>query len=126
MASGMRSRRGSRLKPWTSRQPISGFVRATILFASVSALFTCEVLGQDTPRSSEQKDSSENPDSGAVSKSPARTKAAELGATQKNDLGLQTIKNILRDQRDIWTSPPHFRLGNADWLVPFAGFTAGS
>jgi len=125
MPSGMCSLRGSRLKPRTSRQPISGFVRATILFASVSALFTCKVLGQATPQSPEQKDSSGNPDSGGVSNPPARAKGAELGATEQNGLGLQTIKNILRDQRDIWTSPARIRFGNADWLVPFAGFTAG-
>jgi len=35
------------------------------------------------------------------------------------------IRNILRDQREIWTSPARIRLGHADWLVPFAGLTAG-
>ena len=35
------------------------------------------------------------------------------------------IRNILRDQREIWTSPASIRLGHADWLVPFAGLTAG-
>ena len=40
-------------------------------------------------------------------------------------MGLQTIKNIVRDQRQIWTSPAHIRLGHADWLVPYAGLTAG-
>jgi capsule assembly protein Wzi/PAP2 superfamily protein len=46
-------------------------------------------------------------------------------ASRENELGLQTIKNIVRDQRQIWTSPAHVRLGHADWLVPYAGLTAG-
>jgi hypothetical protein len=40
-------------------------------------------------------------------------------------LALQTIKNIVRDQRQIWTSPAHVRLGHADWLIPYAGLAAG-
>jgi hypothetical protein len=31
----------------------------------------------------------------------------------------------VRDQQEIWTSPARIRLGHADWLVPFAGLTAG-
>jgi len=46
-------------------------------------------------------------------------------ADTQNDLGLQTVKNILRDQRDIWSSFAHIRVGHADWLVPYAGLTAG-
>jgi membrane-associated phospholipid phosphatase len=34
-------------------------------------------------------------------------------------------KNLARDQKAIWTSPAHIRLGDATWLVPFAGLTAG-
>jgi membrane-associated phospholipid phosphatase len=45
--------------------------------------------------------------------------------SQENTLGLQTVKNVLWDQRQIWTSPAHLRLGHADWLVPYAGLTAG-
>jgi len=31
--------------------------------------------------------------------------------TAENKLGLQLLKNIARDQRYIWTSPAHVRLG---------------
>jgi hypothetical protein len=44
---------------------------------------------------------------------------------RKNELGLQFIKNLVHDQRAIWSSPAHVRLGEADWLVPFGGITAG-
>lgn len=35
------------------------------------------------------------------------------------------MKNLEHDQAAIWTSPAHLRLGEATWLVPFAGVTAG-
>ena len=54
-----------------------------------------------------------------------RKKPGKDEGSPENALGLQTIKNIARDQRQIWTSPAHLRLGNADWLVPYAGLTAG-
>jgi hypothetical protein len=31
----------------------------------------------------------------------------------------------VRDQRQLWTSPARVRIGHADWLVPYAGLTAG-
>lgn len=34
-------------------------------------------------------------------------------------------KDFLQDQRDIWTSPAHLRMSDAEWLVPFAGIAAG-
>jgi membrane-associated phospholipid phosphatase len=46
-------------------------------------------------------------------------------ATPENALGLALIKNLARDQKAIWTSPAHLKLGDATWLVPFAGLTAG-
>src|SRR5215469_13969316 len=33
--------------------------------------------------------------------------------SQENALGLRTIKNIVRDQKEIWTSPAYVRLGHA-------------
>lgn len=46
-------------------------------------------------------------------------------AAPENELGLALLKNLLNDQKAIWTSPAHLRLGDATWLVPFAGRTAG-
>jgi hypothetical protein len=62
--------------------------------------------------------------------SPSETPVKNAAEQKKdesteNQLGLQTIKNIIRDQREIWTSPARVRLGHADWLVPYAGLTAG-
>src|SRR5882762_3036639 len=35
------------------------------------------------------------------------------------------VKNILRDQRAIWTSPFHLKQDDAKWLVPLGVSTAG-
>ena len=47
------------------------------------------------------------------------------GTGRENALGLQFIKNLVHDQRAIWESPAHVRLGEVDWLVPLGGITAG-
>lgn len=73
-----------------------------------------------TPQSPQQEASpqSSTRDDASAKKEPGQEEP-------ENKLGLQTIRNIVRDQRQIWTSPTHIRLGQADWLVPFAGLTAG-
>jgi hypothetical protein len=64
--------------------------------------------------------------SSSSSEKPAKNAAEKQKENSaENQLGLQTIKNIIRDQREIWASPAHVRLGHADWLVPYAGLTAG-
>ena len=34
-------------------------------------------------------------------------------------------KDVLMDQKQIWTSPARLRFADADWLIPTAGLTAG-
>ena len=51
--------------------------------------------------------------------------ASQPGDANENRLGLALIKNLAQDQKAIWTSPAHVRLGEATWLVPFTGLTAG-
>jgi membrane-associated phospholipid phosphatase len=43
---------------------------------------------------------------------------------RKPSLESELLKNILRDQRDIWTWPLHITGEQARWLVPLAGGTA--
>jgi hypothetical protein len=77
-----------------------------------------QTQGPDSPRGQSR---SESPP-------PIRAQRAACQPSEdsaENELGLQTIKNIMRDQCEIWTSPAHVRLGHADWLVPYAGLTAG-
>jgi hypothetical protein len=87
---------------------------AQLLFVGISpALLTA------APQSASQSPSTRSDDS--ANKAPDQSH----DASRENALGLQTIKNIVRDQRQIWTSPAHVRLGHADWLIPYAGLTAG-
>ncbi len=58
----------------------------------------------------------------APTSSPVQSDAA---AATENELGLALLKNLARDQKAMWTSPAHLRLGDATWLVPFLGLTAG-
>ena len=102
--------------------------RCRLVFGPLAALslcLFCPLTGQ-----AEQETPVPTPrEAGAPKDSSAgRTKsnvARDDSDSQENRLGLQTIKNILKDQREIWTSPTHVRLGQADWLVPFGGLTAG-
>lgn len=75
-----------------------------------------------SPRQEETQANSEHTKRGNISE---RKEPQPEESSRENKLGLQTIKNIVRDQREIWTSPVHIRLGNADWLVPYVGLTAG-
>jgi hypothetical protein len=47
---------------------------------------------------------------------------ADLGG---NETGLSFLRNMAMDQRTIWTSPFHLRLGDATWLLPLAEATGG-
>jgi len=52
--------------------------------------------------------------------SPSPTPAPLAGAS----LERQFFKNLLRDQKAIWTSPAHVRAPELRWIVPLAGGTA--
>ncbi len=80
---------------------------------------------QTAPQLPQQEQASSHPKSDTDQQDSGKNTKAHTDQSQENALGLQTIKNIIRDQRDIWTSPAHVRLGHADWLVPFGGLTAG-
>jgi capsule assembly protein Wzi len=114
-------------KQRTARQSrfhrLAFFILLLISIAAYNPPATCAQDGSQSPLQGSS-------DSGARSKSPPAIRAKnaadqQSGDSAENKLGLQTIKNIIRDQREIWTSPTQVRLGHADWLVPYAGITAG-
>src|SRR5207253_1852597 len=81
---------------------------------------------QAAPQSSATEEASSDPKPRDHARDSAKKTQEPPGdASRENALDLQTIKNIVRDQRQIWTSPAYVRLGHADWLVPYAGLTAG-
>src|SRR4029077_6990064 len=46
-------------------------------------------------------------------------------AGDNNSLGLPLLKNLVSDQKAIWTSPSHLRWADGTWLFPLAAATAG-
>jgi Capsule assembly protein Wzi/PAP2 superfamily len=50
----------------------------------------------------------------------------ETGQYTETTLGISLLKNIVLDEKAIWTSPAHLRLADADWIIPFAGIAAVS
>ncbi len=58
---------------------------------------------------------------------PADAQTSATPAQQQpaaSSLEKQFLKNLLRDQKAIWTSPFHFRTTDLRWFVPLAGGTA--
>jgi hypothetical protein len=83
-------------------------------------------LAQDSPHSTTREEAIPNKEYDSTSSTSAkRVQVAKSEDAAENKLGVQLFKNIAKDQHDIWTSPAHLRFGYADWLVPFAGVTAG-
>ncbi len=77
------------------------------------------------PEPTEQQANTEAPDGNASAEGSNSSVATPTGDTRENKLGLALVKNLARDQKAIWASPAHIRMGDATWLVPFAGLTAG-
>jgi membrane-associated phospholipid phosphatase len=47
------------------------------------------------------------------------------GTDPDNHLMLPFIDHIVQDQRSFWLAPAHFHKQDLEWIVPFAGVTAG-
>src|SRR5882757_8997691 len=71
---------------------------------------------------------------------PTETKSRHLGVSaptkqtddayeavieNPNALGVPFLKNLVSDQKAIWTSPAHLRWADGAWLFPLAAATAG-
>lgn len=67
-------------------------------------------------------DQKSTPPSGPDTKTPD---PPEVTNESKNKVGLPLVKNILLDQKTIWTSPLHIQWTDSTWLLPIAGATTG-
>ena len=47
------------------------------------------------------------------------------GAANSNSLGVAFLKNLVADQKSIWTSPSRLRWSDGAWLFPLAAATGG-
>lgn len=63
-------------------------------------------------------------DTGTNGADPASS-ANTAVASEPRKFHIAPIVDLAKDQEYIWTSPSRIRLGDAPWLVPFAGVTAG-
>jgi len=80
----------------------------------------------ETPEKSADSDQSSNRDRSNRNLNESETFVipAELPVDRQNHLGRELLKNIVGDQKAIWTSPKNLRLVDADWLLPL-GIAAG-
>jgi hypothetical protein len=53
------------------------------------------------------------------------TEDYEPGVEPSNALGIPLLKNLMSDQKAIWTSPFHLRWADGSWLFPLAAVTGG-
>jgi membrane-associated phospholipid phosphatase len=51
--------------------------------------------------------------------------AYEPGIGNSNSLGVPFLKNLVSDQKSIWTSPSRLRWADGTWLFPLAAVTGG-
>jgi membrane-associated phospholipid phosphatase len=96
---------------------------AIVQLAAVSSIAQSSPPRPQEP--TEQQAKTEALDGKASVGSAESSTLTQANDAHENKLGLTLIKNLARDQKAIWTSPAHIRMGDATWLVPFAGFTAG-
>ena len=57
---------------------------------------------------------------------PADSGKADNGEFTETKLGISLLKNIVLDQKAIWTTPARLRLADTEWILPFAGIAAVS
>ncbi len=72
--------------------------------------------GQETLAKKEQK--AADPKHEATANHPIET------TQYNNSLGASLLRNLVQDQKAIWTSPSRLRPQDATWLVPLGGLTA--
>ena len=107
----------------------SSFLAWLLAVSRVVLLLCGSVAAAQSPPSgnhekSPQGNTPEKP-SKSISASTDASTVAQPVAIPENKLGIALVKNLARDQKAIWTSPAHIRWGEATWLVPFLGITAG-
>src|SRR6266699_364265 len=80
-----------------------------------------EQQGSDPPATLKAKESVKD-----LEKDPKQNQtddAYESVTENKNSLGVPFLKNLVSDQKAIWTSPVHLRWADGTWLFPLAAAT---
>lgn len=61
----------------------------------------------------------------AVPDKPQKQESPDPNSQDSNTLGVSFLKNLVSDQKAIWTSPAHVRWADGIWLFPLAAATGG-
>ena len=83
-----------------------------------------EQQGADTPTTPSTEEPDKDPRNDKTTKQT--DDSYESVIDNKNSLGATFLKNLIIDQKVIWTSPSHLRFGDMNWLVPVGAIAAGS
>src|ERR1700722_19903502 len=110
-----------------------GYGLTLCLLAAVQAIFTvgyAKAQEQQQP-TSEQVSQVETQNANPGADQTGQQKLLDQGQSEADQftetkLGISLLKNIVLDEKAIWTSPAHLRLADADWIIPFAGIAAVS
>lgn len=112
-----------------------GRLLSAIFLLSLATCYVCEAQvsqgdsqgqsAQASPQEQKADPKGEKPCAGGGTGNSNACGQEQGTDTRNQELGLAFIRNLARDQEAIWTSPAHMGLGDATWLVPFAGLTAG-
>jgi len=110
-----------------------GYGLTLCLLAAAQAIFTAgyaRAQEQQQPKpgqaiSAETQNGNPDVDQTGQQNQPGQGQSAADQFTETK-LGISLLKNIVLDEKAIWTSPVHLRLADADWIIPFAGITAVS
>jgi membrane-associated phospholipid phosphatase len=109
--------------------------RANILmtcFLMVAAQTLSTICAAQThdPRERQSSSSDDTTNRGESQESPNTGNEEKEGADRKPDpssvsLGVPFLKNLVSDQKAIWTSPSRLRWADGTWLFPLAAVTGG-
>jgi membrane-associated phospholipid phosphatase len=66
-----------------------------------------------------------------IARSASKSRIDTLGARDssvenQNIVGLAFLRNLMSDQKTIWTAPSRLQWADGDWLFPLAGITTGA
>src|SRR5260221_4308109 len=120
-------------------------IRAVVLVLVLGGFLNSTTWGQDVGRSAGNNSATGTPDAPAARQAESdghnvvtndavkdakhidNDPKEELmpGEDPDNRLVSPFVKHLANDQKAFWTAPAHFQKKDLEWIVPFAGVTAG-
>src|SRR3984957_20618434 len=85
---------------------------------------TCVAQTSELPVQPFPQSADVNSDPGGMNTS-SQVDAQDPNRPTTNSIGIEFLKNLLSDQKAIWTSPAHLHWADGTWLFPLAAVTAG-